>query len=264
MSFALHENIVIFPTSNIQIVLSRSEKDRIYANKKNEVNDFVFDEDVANVFEDMIKRSVPGYIALNQLLPVIANQFLQQNTHIYDLGCSLGEASISIAKSSIYKNIQIYSVDNSDAMVNQLQERIVNQDLEAMIKVILSDIANIDIKNASFVILNYTLQFIQRSKRNDLIKKIYTGLNPGGALLLSEKITYQDKEEDKLMQRLHENFKRLNDYSELEISQKRESLENVLIRDTHEQHVDRLRHSGFSEVSVLIKYLNFVTYLAIK
>ncbi len=244
--------------------MNRSEKDRIYANKQNEVNDFVFDENVADVFEDMIQRSVPGYIALNQMLPVIANTFLQQNTHIYDLGCSLGEASISIAKSSVYKNIQIYAVDNSDAMVKQLQERLAKQDLDTMIKVILSDIANIDIKNASFVILNYTLQFIQRSKRNDLVNKIYAGLNSGGALLLSEKITYQDLEEDKLMQRLHENFKRLNDYSELEISQKREALENVLIRDTHEQHIDRLHHAGFSEVSVLMKYLNFVTYLAIK
>ena len=244
--------------------MSRSEKDRIYASKQNEVDDFVFDENVADVFEDMIKRSVPGYIALNQMLPVIANLFLQQNTHVYDLGCSLGEASISIAKSSIYKNIQIYAVDNSDAMVKHLQTRLAKQDLDAMIKVILSDITNIDIKNASFVILNYTLQFIQRSKRNELVKKIFSGLNSGGALLLSEKITYQDEEEDKLMQRLHENYKRLNDYSELEISQKREALENVLIRDTHEQHIDRLHHAGFSDVSVLIKYLNFITYLAIK
>ena len=244
--------------------MNRPSKDQIYASKRDEVKDFVFDEYVTDVFTDMIQRSVPGYTALNQLLPIVASQFLAQNTNIYDLGCSLGEASVSIAKISADNKIKIYAVDNSKAMVNQLQQRIRQLDLDEIIHVILSDVLKTDIKNASFVILNYTLQFIDRSKRNKLIHNIYSGLNNGAALLLSEKITYEDPEEDALMQQLHENYKRQNDYSELEISQKREALENVLIRDTHEQHVERLHNAGFSKISILTKYLNFVSYLAIK
>ena len=244
--------------------MSRSPKDQIYASKQDEVKDFVFDENVTNVFEDMIQRSVPGYTALNQLLPIVASQFLEQNSNIYDLGCSLGEASVSIAKLSANHNIKIHAVDNSKAMINQLRERINKLNLEKIIHVVLSDVLKIDISNASFVILNYTLQFVDRLQRDTLINNIYSGLNNGGAILLSEKITYEDAEEDALMQQLHENYKRQNDYSELEISQKREALENVLIRDTHEQHVERLQNAGFSKISILTKYLNFVSYLAIK
>ena len=153
-------------------------------------------------------------------------------------------------------------------MITQLLARLekVNvADLSSvLIRPIQDDISEVKMSNGSFTILNYTLQFVERSKRDALVNNICKGLNKSGALLLSEKITYQDVNEDILMQQLHENFKRKNDYSEMEISQKREALEDVLIRDTHEQHMARLQQAGFTKVSVLTKYLNFVSYLAIK
>lgn len=244
--------------------MTRSSKDLIYASKQDKVEKFVFDENVADVFADMIQRSVPGYTALNQLLPIVAKQFIQSNSNVYDLGCSLGEASISIAKTMACKNVKIHAVDNSAAMIKQLQQRLENNHLEGSIQPTHKNVTAVEINNGSFAVLNYTLQFIDRSYRDELINKICAGLNKNGALLLSEKITYQDVKEDALMQQLHENFKRQNDYSEMEISQKREALENVLIRDTHEQHIERLQKAGFSKISILTKYLNFVSYLAIK
>ena len=241
-----------------------SEKDRIYASKQDKVDDFAFNDNVVGVFADMIQRSVPGYSALNQMLPIVANQFIQSNTNIYDLGCSLGEASISIANSITCENVNIFAIDNSAAMIKKLQQRLESIHPPDLIRLMQEDITEVKIDNGSFAILNYTLQFVERMKRDVLVKNICEGLNKGGALLLSEKITYQDVNEDQLMQQLHERFKRQNDYSEMEISQKREALENVLKRDTHEQHVERLQQAGFSKISILTKYLNFVSYLAIK
>ncbi len=244
--------------------MARSKKDRIYASKQDKVDKFVFDQNVAGVFQDMIERSVPGYVALNQLLPLVANQFIQENSNVYDLGCSLGEASISIANTVTCKNMVIHAVDNSSAMISQLESRLKTLKLNSRIELLNSDVNNVDIVNGSFVMLNYTLQFIERLKRDALINNIYSNLVDKGALLISEKIRYEDKEEDLIMQRLHENYKRQNDYSEMEISQKREALEDVLVRDTHDQHVGRLNNAGFSKVFILTKYLNFVSYLAIK
>ena len=248
--------------------MSSSEKDRIYASKQDKVNDFVFDENVAGVFADMIQRSVPGYSALNLILPIVAKQFIQPNTNVYDLGCSLGEASIAISHSITnlmsFENVNIFAIDNSVAMIEKLQQRLNSIHSTDRITPLQDDISKVAINNGSFAILNYTLQFIERLKRDTLVKNICEGLNKGGALLLSEKITYQDENEDLLMQQLHESFKRQNDYSEMEISQKREALENVLIRDTHEQHIERMQQAGFSKIIVLTKYLNFVSYLAIK
>ena len=240
-----------------------SPKDRIYADMQDKVDDFVFDDKVANVFEDMIQRSVPGYAAVNNLLSTVANQFVTQNSSVYDLGSSLGEASFRIAKAVQKDNVKIYALDNSQAMVTRLNEKLVKQST-TNINPICCDILEANIKNASFIVLNYTLQFIERSKRDEFMQKIYAGLNRNGALLLSEKITYETTEEDKLNQQLHENYKREHEYSELEISQKREALENILVRDTHQQHIKRLQAAGFSHVSILAKFLNFTTYLAVK
>ena len=244
--------------------MKNSQKDHIYADKLENIVDFVFDDKVANVFEDMITRSVPGYSTLNKIIPIIANKFLKPNSNCYDLGCSLADVSLYIAKNIKHKGVKIYAIDNSPSMIQKVEKKIASLDCGSAIHAECSDIFDVEIKNASFVILNYTLQFIDPDRRKELISNIFSGINTGGALFLSEKIAHQNKEEGQIMQELHENYKRANAYSELEISQKREALENVLIRDTHNLHLSRLRNAGFSNVYLLFKYLNFVSYLAVK
>ncbi len=244
--------------------MANSAKDRIYAAKQDKIDDFVFDDKVASVFADMIQRSVPGYAALNQLIPIVAKKFIKPGTNVYDLGCSLGEASLCIAEEILYDDVNIFAVDNSQAMINRLAERLTALDIDNPIKLICNDVININFNNASFIILNYTLQFIDRVQRDAFILRIYSDLNANGALLLSEKIAYEDVDEEAFMQQMHEEYKRTNQYSDLEISQKREALDNVLIRDTHDQHIKRLGAAGFSKIYVLAKYLNFITYVAVK
>lgn len=240
------------------------QKDQIYADKLKNIDDFVFDDKVANVFEDMITRSVPGYDTLNKLIPIIANKYLKPNTNCYDLGCSLANVSLCIAKNIKHEGVNIYAVDNSPSMIQEAEKKITSLDCVNTIHAECSDIFEVEIRNASFVILNYTLQFIDSGRRKELISNIFSGINTGGALFLSEKIMHQDKEEDNIMRGLHESYKRTNAYSEIEISQKREALENVLIRDTHNLHLSRLKNAGFSNIYMLFKYLNFVSYLAVK
>ena len=152
--------------------MSRTKKDHLYAEKLDKVEDFVFDKNVASVFNDMIQRSVPGYTELNQLIPIVANQFIKDHTQVYDLGCSLGEASISIAKAIQRDGIIINAIDNSEAMIEQLSQRLSKLNLQCEIKAIHADICKADLKDASFVVLNYTLQFVEKLKRDDLITTI--------------------------------------------------------------------------------------------
>lgn len=245
-------------------MVENSNKDHIYTDKRNKIDDFVFDENVANVFEDMVQRSVPGYMAVYKMLPIIANRYVKPASNVYDLGCSLGEASLSIANSIQADGVNIFAVDNSQAMIDQLNKRILEDELKVPIETVCEDVSKISIENASFVVLNYTLQFIQPSKRDTILKNIYAGMKENAALLLSEKIKYEDVERDEQMRKQHEEFKRDNDYSNLEISQKRESLENVLIRDTHEEHMQRLQNAGFKKINILAEYLNFISYVAVK
>lgn len=242
--------------------MSASRKDRIYLQRHTQSGDFVFDEAVAEVFEDMIARSVPGYEAVHRLLRVVARKFVSKGSSVYDLGCSLGAASFCVCQAT--PHARVIAVDNSEAMVHRLQQKLDGQHPDARIQPVCADITEAEIENASLVILNYTLQFVDPARRDALIRKIYSGLRRDAALLLSEKVRYTDHDEDTRMQGLHEKFKQGQRYSALEIARKREALENVLIRDTHEQHRSRLYRAGFSRVFALMQHLNFITYLAIK
>ena len=86
----------------------------------------------------------------------------------------------------------------------------------------------------------------------------------GGALILAEKIKFNDPEQQQSMTLLHHEFKKYQGYSDLEVAQKRASLENVLVPNTEEEHIERLLNAGFSSAQLYIRCLNFASILAIK
>ncbi len=240
------------------------KKDSLYFNPLNQVSDFVFDEQVADVFEDMINRSVPGYRNIISGIGVLSRQYAQENSMCYDLGCSLGASTLVMRQCIDKSGVSIVSVDNSEAMVRRCGENIKKNDAGIPVEVICEDIQNIKIKNASVVVLNFVLQFITPERRCDLLKNIYDGMNANGILILSEKIAFKNSEEKKLMVDTHHAFKKLQGYSDLEISQKRTALENVLIPETLKEHKQRLRQVGFCEVSPWFQCFNFISLVAVK
>ncbi len=240
-------------------------KDNIYKTPQDMIVDFVFDKSVAHVFPDMIRRSVPGYDNLIPLLGIIAEKFVTGHSNIYDLGCSLGASTLSIRRRIKTEGCLIIAVDNAQAMVDQCRNNMAKESQnQTPVEVICADILDVDINNASLVILNFTLQFIEPDKRITLLSKIASGMNQGGALILSEKIISDNTDEQALIEALHLNFKSANGYSDLEISQKRSALDNVLIPDTLKIHQQRLKKASFSQVIVWQQSLNFISMIAIK
>lgn len=240
-------------------------KDKLYSNPLGNVAGFSFDQQVVDVFPDMINRSVPGYATVVAVSATLAERFYQDNTLIYDLGCSLGATSIAIAGAAGKKNCRIIAVDNSAAMIDRLQSIAATRDeLRDRLMPTLADINQIEIDNASLVAMNFTLQFVATDARDALLAKIFAGLVEGGVLILSEKIRFDDAESEQLFVDLHHDFKRGNGYSDLEISQKRDALENVLIPETVSAHKARLLAAGFSRVEVWFQCFNFVSLVAFR
>lgn len=239
-------------------------KDLIYSKPQEKVADFKFDQDVVAVFPDMIQRSVPGYSTIIDNIGLLANQFAQDNSNIYDLGCSLGAASLSVRKYVTAKNIKILAIDNSADMVNRCQRHLAAFKSNIAVSVEQADVLQTKIKNASVVILNFTLQFIEPEQRQSVLQNIYHGLNPGGILILSEKVSLGHSTADESLIELHHEFKRRNGYSELEISQKRTALENVMKLESLPFHLNRLKEIGFSETLTWFQCFNFASMLAIK
>jgi len=239
------------------------KKDNIYATQLPKVGDFKFDRKVANVFPDMIQRSIPGYNTLISNIGVIANLYAKEDSNIYDLGCSTGAVTQSIYHRTRKPGCVIHAVDNSIAMLDKAKSYLSNEAHPTSLEFHHNDICELPLENASVVVMNFTLQFIALEKRSYIINKIYDSLLPGGILILSEKAQLDSKEHD-LIDKLHLEFKRDQGYSELEISQKRTSLENVMILDHVSTHTERLKNAGFETVHPWFNCFNFFSFLAIK
>lgn len=242
----------------------KTSKDKLFSTPLSEIVDFIFDEKVVDVFPDMINRSVPGYSTIINLVGIIAQQYTKPNTNLYDLGCSLGAASLSMRHRLTENGCQIISVDNAEAMIERLDKILQRDNSKTPVQTLCADIHDINISNASVVVMNFTLQFIPLDERQAIMAKIYNGLNKGGCLILSEKLAFTDFEENEKQVELHHAFKKSNGYSDLEIAQKRNALENVLLPETKETHIQRLKESGFTRVFPIFQCFNFASFIAIK
>ena len=239
-------------------------KDTIYRSPDTPIKPFEFDQRVVDVFPDMIKRSVPGYPLTISMISVVADNFVQPDSTIYDLGCSLGAVTFAIQQGMNNKQCKIIAVDNSEAMIESCRKATIDKKKDIDINFLLEDVVETEITNASVVVMNFTLQFIPLEMRQALVNKIYEGLLPGGIFILSEKIKFDDDGENHTMEQLHYHMKELNGYDELEIANKRNALEQVLIPETIDVHQQRLNNAGFDKLFVWLKCFNFVSLIAIR
>lgn len=238
--------------------------DQLFLAPTARLGDWTFNDQIADVFSDMIHRSVPGYSNIILMIGMLASRFAHAGTQIYDLGCAIGATTLAMRRTIKHTNCRIIAVDNSPAMIARCQRNIEAFHTETQIVIIQDDISTIPIENASLVVLNFTLQFIKPEYRQTLLNRIYLGLNPGGALVISEKFSFQENLIGRLLFDMHHDFKQANGYSELEISQKRNMLKNVMITDTVEVHKQRLAEAGFGHAEVWFQYFNFGSLIAIK
>ncbi|MBT7307089.1 MAG: carboxy-S-adenosyl-L-methionine synthase CmoA, partial [Gammaproteobacteria bacterium] len=229
------------------------KRDQIYTEDFDLVEEFRFDEGVATVFSDMIRRSVPGYGLVLSLVGILAERYLQPGYRGYDLGASLGASTLAMGSIAIKRGCPLVAVDRSAAMVARCAKNLSQLERQGLLELRCEDIRDSVVERASFVTMNFTLQFLSLEDRQPLLQKIAEGTVSGGGLMLSEKIRFDDAEQQERMEALHHAFKRANGYSDLEISQKRSALEAVLITESVAAHLQRLHQVGYSKAEVLFQ-----------
>jgi len=234
-------------------------KDRVFS--KPIKKQFEFDEEVASVFDDMIKRSVPFYKEVLDLVSALVVKNSKEKSIVYDLGCSTGTTLIEIYSKSD-KNLNLIGVDSSFYMIERARKKA--KAYGAKIDFIIGDILEFDFKKADCFISNYTFQFIRPIKRNKLVQKIYNTLNDDGILIFSEKIISEDKILNKQLIDIYFDFKKKQGYSEFEIMQKREALENVLVPYSIKENEEMIKNAGFKYFEVIFRWANFATFFVKK
>ncbi len=225
---------------------------------------FEFNETVATVFDDMIHRSVPLYEEIILQQARMTKKFYRQGTRIYDLGCSNGNFTASLIGEMNDREFDLIAVDNSCPMLELYNKRIAAFKTSGKITSLEADIQDIDFENPSVIISNLTLQFLSMEARETIIERIYNSLSDGDIFLFTEKTINGSKDLEELQQEFYYRFKEENGYSQIEITRKREALENYLIPETVEAHIERLNRCGFKKIEVWLKWFHFTAFICRK
>ncbi len=241
-----------------------NREDSIYSHAQSSVAPFEFNDKVVQVFDDMITRSVPLYRESLCRQAQLAAHFYQQNSVLYDLGCSNGNFGLQFIEQMRSQSFKMVGIDTSQPMLDQYERRLKKLNHSDDIVLCHQSIEEYPFRATSVVVINLTLQFLSLEVRTQLLQRVYDALLPGGILLLTEKVVHQDHQLSQLQQDWYYRFKKENGYSQLEISQKRDALENVLIPETIEQHETRLRQLGFQQIDVWLKWFNFASLVCVK
>lgn len=239
-------------------------KDEVFREEIDQVSDFRFGANVASVFDDMVNRSVPYYGEMQRMMAELAADHAREGSFVYDLGCSTGTTMIGM-DTMVEKSIKFIGVDDSQEMLNKCKDKFDEIKFNRPYELRCADLGQgVKIDNASVVVLCLTLQFVRPIYREKLLQDIVKGLNPGGVLILIEKILAEESEFNRDFINYYYNYKRRNQYSELEISQKREALENVLVPYKLSENISLLRDQGFANCEVFFKWYNFAGIIAVK
>lgn len=225
------------------------------------VKQFEFDDKVAAVFDDMVSRSVPFYKEVQELIVSFALKHLDSGDSVYDLGCSTASTLLALEQASQIP-LHLHGIDNSQSMIDKAKSKLLAY--ESQIDLCVGDILTLPFQSSKMILSNYTLQFIRPLKRSELVKKVYDALEPNGVFIFSEKVILEDKVLDKEFIDLYYDYKARQGYSQYEIAQKREALENVLVPYTYEENVEMLKDAGFEIVDTLFRWVNFTTFIAKK
>jgi tRNA (cmo5U34)-methyltransferase len=238
--------------------------DSIFKTKSDQSTDFKFDRKVVDVFDDMVVRSVPYYLEMQRMMVELASTFAKPNTNLYDLGCSTGTTLISMSK-ILDQSVGFVGVDESPEMLESCKANLEANKVEQCFELHAFDLnQGVEIENASVVVLCLTLQFVRPLFRAKLMKSIFDQMNEGGAIILVEKVIGEGKDFNRKFIDLYYDYKRRNDYNDLEIAQKREALENILIPFKLSENIHMLKEAGFKECETFFKWYNFTGIIAVK
>lgn len=226
--------------------------------------DFVFNERVVEVFDDMLDRSIPFYQEVIKASAQLLDSFLEVGDTVYDLGCSNGTSLLLFSRLLGHKKLHFIGLDNSAPMLDKARLKAELHSKQDSISFALEDVINFDHPEAGGIILHYTLQFIRPLQRLAFLTRLFDNLRPGGVLLISEKVISHDRRLNRQFIDKYHQFKKAQGYSELEIAKKREALENVLIPFSIEENQAMLSKVGFSSVETFFRWFNFASLVAIK
>lgn len=273
-------SLVLASPKNSHNATIRTMKDKIFSTPMDQIPPFSFNENVANVFDDMISRSIPFYHEMQTMVIRLAQHYIQNNSTVYDLGCATGHTFAQLIPHFSERPIQWVGIDNSKEMLEKAQDKWDTTPHPNANNRHSRESGNpgcsnptwhqadltqaTTFPNASLILSILTIQFIPINARAQLLKNMASSLQENGAAIIVEKIKGETKQTEQQFIDLYHQYKADRGYSELEIAQKRDALENVLVPLTLSENISELKKAGFSHVEPFFRWFNFAGLIALK
>jgi tRNA (cmo5U34)-methyltransferase len=242
------------------------KRDQVFAAGPSRAAGFEFDREVAEAFDDMVLRSVPFYAEQQRMFQEIGKRFWIPGTSVCDLGCSTATTLIAMARE--IPEAKLAGYDNSLPMIERAKTKIAESGLAGRIDVRYADLNGaleaMPLENASVVTMCWTLQFVRPLNRDSLLRHIYESLVENGVLIVAEKILTNSSPMNRFFIDFYYDYKRRNDYSDIEILRKREALENVLIPYRIDENLEMFHRNGFEIAETFFQWYNFAGFLCVK
>ncbi len=240
--------------------------DALFADQRRRIDDFNFGAETAAVFDDMLDRSVPLYGEIQRMTAELVSEFVREGTSVYDLGCSTATTILQLGNAlPADAGARFVGIDSSQEMLDIARSKLEENRFPHAFELRRADLNDgVHIADATVVLLVLTLQFVRPLHRERLLRSILHGMEKGGCLVLVEKVLGGDSMLNRLFIERYYEMKRRNGYSDLEIAQKREALENILVPYRLDENLALLHEVGFSATDVFFKWYNFCGIIAVK
>ena len=215
-------------------------------------------------FDEHIEKSIRGYSNLLEDVISLSRYFVEDDTTVVDIGCSTGKltkAMIDYNKDHS-NNADWIGVEIADGFIDDLKKRKIELNSHN-VEFLMEDIRDYQFKNCSLVTSIFTLQFMPKKDRKEVIRNIYEGLNEGGAFIFSEKTVCENALVQDMITFNYYDYKRKT-FTTDDIMDKERTLRHMMKPNTWDEITDMLVRAGFSSIQPFWRNHAFVGAIAIK
>jgi tRNA (cmo5U34)-methyltransferase len=230
--------------------------------------DWAFDEEVAEQFDDHVRRSIPLYDQVQSQVIDLSDWFLQLegDEHVYDLGCATGTTIQELVERyGPTGPPQIVGIDLQAPMLDKARKRLQGAD---NVNLLQADVSNhMSFPDATLVLSLFTLSFVPEDGRRVLLKQIYEDLNYGGGLIFVEKTRAQSPFFQDIWNEEYWDFKSEQGLTDEQILGKAKTLRGQLRPLTLNEYEELLANAGFdtaNNVDVFFKWYPWTGFVARK
>lgn len=207
-------------------------------------------------YDQLIRKLIPKYEEMNQLVVDLLNFPKEAKIRILDLGIGTGQTALEILKK--FSNAQIDGIDISKNMIKQARVRLKNH--LNRVKFIEKDIYKSNFTgNYDAVVSVLCIHHLNSKQKQEFFKRIFKILNKNGIFIIADIVKFDSEIKTKEKEQEWKDFL-INNLGEKEGNFWFENYKEEDLPDSTNNQLKWLENSGFKETKCSYEYMNYSVF----